>query len=70
MLGVTNDYFGSYLLIISDRGIVEESGGLIFFRAQTDEPWTNTGVYQCLARNEVGSVLSKNASVQVSSKSN
>ena len=43
-------------------------GGLIFISVSSKGKWPNTGTYQCIAKNDLGTAVSRNASVQIASK--
>ena len=41
---------------------------LLFVSIQNEGKWQNTGIYQCVASNELGKVFSHNATVEVARK--
>ena len=48
--------------------VLMPSGGLTFIRVRGTGEGSTTGIYQCIATNEYGSVASQNASIEIASK--
>ena len=57
------------ICIFAERGLIKVEDGLIFYSSiQNKGEYANTGTYQCIASNALGTARSRNATVQIASK--